>query len=153
MATTSTARAPGILEFGTGGVDALDSEIVWHEWGHATFWNARPGINQNVTRKAWVRGFGDYLAGSLSKRTVGAPSYGVTRSANGMPSAITPAIPSSSPARQLDAVGQSSERSARGRSEVWSHPLWDYDNQVGADTGLDVALEALFLMDLEPDAS
>ncbi|MBK6312922.1 MAG: hypothetical protein IPF53_01005 [Blastocatellia bacterium] len=71
----------GILEFGTGGVDdALDSEIVWHEWGHATFWNARPGINQNVTKV----------------------------------------------------------------------PLWDYDNQVGANTGLDVALEALFLMDLSP---
>ena len=140
----------GILEFGTGGVDdALDSEIVWHEWGHATFWNARPGINQNVTKEGLGEGFGDYLAGSLSKRTVGAPSYGVTV---GEWDAVSYNPGNPGFLRRLDNstlwVNRQNEVHAAG--EVWSHPLWDYDNQVGANTGLDVALEALFLMDLSP---
>src|SRR6185369_17729212 len=69
----------GILEFGTGGVDdTTDSEIVWHEYGHATLWNQRPGINQNVTKEGIGEGWGDYLAGSLSKREPGNWTYGVT---------------------------------------------------------------------------
>jgi hypothetical protein len=140
----------GILEFGTGGVDdAQDSEIIWHEWGHATFWSAKPGINQNVSSEGLGEGFGDYLAGSLSKKTIGAASYGVTV---GEWDAVSYNPGNPAFLRRLDTGTLWANRPAEVHSagEVWSHPLFDYDNQAGPDVALDVALEALFLMDLSP---
>src|SRR4029079_11871477 len=34
--------------------------------------------------------------------------------------------------------------------ETWSHPLFDYDEQVGTDLALKVVLQANFLFDLSP---
>jgi hypothetical protein len=140
----------GLLQFGTGGVDdAQDTEIVWHEWGHATFWNAKPGINQNVSSEGLGEGFGDYLAGSLSRRSLGNPSYGVTV---GEWDAVS-YNPGNPPfLRRLDTATfwENRPSAVHSAGQVWSHPLFDFDNQVGPDVGLDVALQALFLMDLSP---
>lgn len=142
----------GILEFGTGGVDdAQDSEIIWHEWGHATLWNQRPGISQNVNCEGMGEGWGDYLAGTLSKRTLGAPSYGVTV---GEWDAVSYNPGNPAFLRRLDTsrfypnTGGNCE--VHNAGETWSHSLWDYDNQVGPDTALDVALEGNFMLPLSP---
>ena len=34
--------------------------------------------------------------------------------------------------------------------ETWSHPCFDFDNQVGPDVALDIFLQAVFLFDLSP---
>lgn len=140
----------GFLQFGTGGVDdAQDTEIVWHEWGHATFWNARPGISQNISSEGLGEGFGDYLAGSLSKRSLGDPSYAVTV---GEWDAVSYNPGDPGYLRRLDnpTFWENRPSQVHSAGQVWSHPLFDFDNQVGPDVGLDVALQALFLMDLTP---
>jgi hypothetical protein len=142
----------GILEFGTGGVDdAEDAEIIWHEYGHATLWNQRPGINQNVSREGIGEGFGDYLAGTMSKRVPGGSSYYVTvgewdatsYNASGSPHPFL---------RKLDnpIFWENRGNEVHDAGEIWSHPLFDYDNQVGPDVALDTVLQAHFLFDLSP---
>jgi hypothetical protein len=142
----------GLLQFGTGGVDdAEDSEIVWHEYGHATLWNQVPGMNQNVTREGIGEGFGDYLAGTMSKRVPGDPSYHVTV---GEWDAVS-YNPNGSPHPNLRPLNNPTFWENRGAEvhdagEVWSHPLFDYDNQVGPDLALKTILESHFLYDLNP---
>ncbi len=142
----------GHLCFGTGGVDdAEDQEIVWHEFGHAMLWNQRPGTNQNVTSEGVGEGTGDVLAGIISKTVPGGSSYYVTvgewdatsYNANGTPHPFL---------RKLDTATLHANRPSQVHSagEVWSHPVFDYNNQVGAMTGLDVQLQAQFLYDLSP---
>lgn len=142
----------GHLCFGTGGVDdAEDQEIVWHEFGHAMLWNQRPGTNQNVASEGVGEGTGDVLAGILSKLIPGGSSYYVTvgewdatsYNAGGTPHPFL---------RKLDTATLHANRPSQVHSagEVWSHPVFDYNNQVGALPGLDVQLQAQFLYDLSP---
>jgi hypothetical protein len=140
----------GILEFGTGGVDdAQDAEIIWHEYGHATLYNQRPGISQNISQEGLGEGWGDYLAGAMSQRTIGASNYYVTV---GEWDAVSYNPGNPAFLRRLDNAafwhGNGSEVHDAG--ETWSHPLFDYDQQVGTNVGLRVALQANFLMDLSP---
>jgi hypothetical protein len=140
----------GILEFGTGGVDdANDSEIVWHEYGHATLYNQRPGINQNLASEGVGEGWGDYLAGTLSKRVPGAASYHVTV---GEWDAVSYNPGNPAYLRRLDnpAFWHANGAEVHNAGETWSHPLFDYDEQVGSDVAFRVALQANFLFDLSP---
>ncbi len=140
----------GILEFGTGGVDdAQDAEIIWHEYGHATLYNQRPGINQNLASEGVGEGWGDYLAGAMSKRVPGAISYYVTV---GEWDAVSYNPGNPAFLRRLDqaAFWHAHGSEVHDAGETWSHPLFDYDNQVGTDVALKVALQANFLFDLSP---
>ncbi len=142
----------GHLCFGTGGVDdAEDQEIVWHEFGHAMLHSQRPGTAQNQNNEGVGEGTGDVLAGILSKKVASNRTYDVTvgewdatsYNAGGSPHPFL---------RKLDNptlwVNRPSEVHDAG--EVWSHPVFDYNQQVGTDTGLDVMLQAQFLYDLSP---
>lgn len=142
----------GHLCFGTGGVDdAEDQEIVWHEYGHAMLTNQRPGTNQNVTSEGVGEGTGDVLAGIFSKIVPGGSSYYVTvgewdataYNAGGSPHPFL---------RKLDTATLWANRGSEvhDAGEVWAHPVFDYNNQVGSLTGLDVQLQAQFLYDLSP---
>jgi hypothetical protein len=67
----SNGTGIGRLEFGLGGVDdGEDGEIVWHEYGHATLDNQRPGIN-GLEGGSIHEGWGDYLAATLSTTVPG----------------------------------------------------------------------------------
>ena len=147
------AGGTGHLCFGTGGVDdAEDQEIVWHEYGHAVLEHQRPPMNQNVTGEGMGEGFGDYLAGSMSKRLPGGQTYHVTvgewdatsYNAGGSPHPFL---------RKLDNPTFWENRPGSGvhaPGETWSHPLFDIDNQVGPDVALTVILEGNFLLDNSP---
>ena len=146
----SQGSGTGHLCFGTGGVDdAQDSEIIWHEWGHATLWNERPGINQNLSSEGVGEGSGDYLAGTLSKRTIGAASYYVTV---GEWDAVSYNPGNPAFLRRLDnpAFWHMNGTEVHDAGETWSHPCFDFDNQVGPDVALDIFLQAVFLFDLSP---
>jgi hypothetical protein len=140
----------GILEFGTGGVDdANDAEIIWHEYGHAVLWSQRPGISQNLSSEGIGEGWGDYNAATLSKRVPGAASYHVTV---GEWDAVS-YNPGNPPyLRRLDnpAFWHQNGTEVHAAGETWSHPLFDYDEQVGPDVAYKVALQANFLFDLSP---
>jgi hypothetical protein len=147
------AGGTGHVCFGTGGVDdGEDQEIIWHEYGHAVLEHQRPPMNQNVTGEGMGEGFGDYLAGTMSKRLPGGQSYYVTvgewdavsYNAGGTPHPFL---------RKLDNPTLWANRPSSGvhaPGEVWSHPLFDFDNQVGPDVALTVILEGNFLLDNSP---
>ena len=147
-----SGNGTGHLCFGHGGVDdSEDQEIVWHEFGHAMLWNQKPGTNQNVTSEGVGEGTGDVLAGILSKKVPGGSSYYVTvgewdatsYNAGGTPHPFL---------RKLDIATfwESRPSAVHSAGSVWAHPVFDYNNQVGADAGLDVMLQAQFLYDLSP---
>lgn len=142
----------GHLCFGTGGVDdAEDQEIVWHEFGHAMLWNQVDDINQNISSEGVGEGTGDVIAGILSKTIPGGSSYYVTvgewdatsYNAGGTPHPFL---------RKLDTATLWANRPSQVHSagEIWSHPVFDYNNQVGTLVGLDVLLQAQFMYDTSP---
>ncbi len=142
----------GHLCFGTGGVDdAEDQEIVWHEFGHAMLWNQRPGTSQNQTSEGVGEGTGDVLAGILSKTIPGGSSYYVTVGEWDATSYNAGGTPHPN-LRKLDnpTLWASRPSAVHSAGEVWSHPVFDYNNQVGTLAGLDVQLQAQFLYDLSP---
>lgn len=142
----------GHLCFGTGGVDdAEDQEIVWHEFGHAMLWNQRPGTNQNVASEGVGEGTGDVLAGIFSKTIPGDASYYVTVGEWDAVSYNPNDTPHPNLRKLNDPTLHANRPSAvHSAGQVWSHPVFDYNNQVGALTGLDVQLQAQFLYDLSP---
>jgi hypothetical protein len=147
----------GLLQFGTGGVnDAHDAEIVWHEYGHATLWNQRPGINQNVTSEGIGEGFGDYLAGAMSQ-IVDSDGHG-TRQGYYVTVGewdATSYNPNGTPHPNLRNLNSSvlhpnRPSAVHSAGQVWSHPCHDFTLQLGVRTGLRAALEGNFLFDLSP---
>src|SRR4029079_12413165 len=94
-------------------------------------------------------GWGDYLAGSLSKRQ---PCRWTHRVSVGERDAVSYNPGNPAFLRRLDTATfwENRPNEVHSAGEVWSHPLFDYDQQVGQDLGLHVALEANFLFDLSP---
>jgi hypothetical protein len=152
VADNRSGTGTGHLCFGTGGVDdAEDQEIVWHEFGHAMLWNQKPGTNQNITSEGVGEGTGDVLAGILSMLVPGGSSYHVTvgewdatsYNASGSPHPFL---------RKLDIATLHANRPSAVHSagQVWSHPVFDFANQVGPRAALRVMLRAQFLYDTSP---
>jgi hypothetical protein len=147
-----SGNGTGHLCFGQGGVDdAEDQEIVWHEFGHAMLWNQRPGTSQNQTSEGVGAGTGDVLAGIMSKKIGSNPGYDVTVGEWD----ATSYNPNGTPHPNLRILNVSTlwanrPSAVHSAGQVWSHPVFDYNNQAGTDAGLDVMLQAQFLYDLSP---
>ncbi|PNY80953.1 M36 family metallopeptidase [Deinococcus koreensis] len=148
---------PDIIRLGKGGVDdAEDGEVIVHEYGHAVHAAQVPGFGTSLEAGSIGEAFGDYLALTVADAVA---------KANGAPirtplpclmdwdsvsyTATTPHC-----IRRTDTDKHYPE-DVRGEvhadGEIWSRPLWDIRQALGARTADRIIVNAQF--GFAPDTS
>jgi subtilisin-like proprotein convertase family protein len=134
------------VTFGTGGVnDAQDSDVIWHEMGHAIQDNQVPGWGSSHEGGSMGEGFGDYWAGSESAG-VGpmAPGWDVYV-AEWDAVSYNPGNPAY--LRVLNSTKhypEDMEYQVHADGEIWSAVIWQVRGLVGRARGDTLVLESHF---------
>ena len=137
--------------YGTGGVDdAEDSDIIVHEYGHATQDNQVPNFGAGGDEGSMGEGFGDYLGASMGDTLAAAAGH--TQVAD-------PACVGDWDAKGYNPVAaclrrtdgkkhypEAEDGEVHDDGEMWSAGLWGIRAQLGADTTDKLVLEGHFLM-------
>jgi hypothetical protein len=131
------------LHFGDGGwPDALDPDIIVHEYGHALLHDLAPhwGGGEMATIG---EGFGDYLAATLFGETSADPACIGEWDVRGSTSDASACLRRVDRDRQFphDLTGD-----AHADGEIWSRVLWDLRAAVGAEVADTLALESSFYL-------
>ena len=141
----------GSITFGSGGVDdAEDSEIVWHEMGHAIQDDQVPGFGVTSEGGSMGEGFGDYIGASIGSLFSG----GWQDACVGEWDAISYSNTNPPCLRRVDGdkvYPDDLQGEVHADGEIWSAALWDCRAIVGNDTGVIYTLSSHFL--LSPTAS
>jgi hypothetical protein len=131
------------LHFGDGGwPDALDPDIVVHEYGHALLHDLAPHWGGGEM-EAIGEGFGDYLAATLSDDASADPACIGEWDSRGS------AVESNACLRRVDRDRQYPHGllgDAHADGEIWSRVLWDVRTGLGQEAADALALESSFYL-------
>ena len=131
------------LHFGDGGwPDALDPDIIVHEYGHALLHDLAPHWGGGEM-EAIGEGFGDYLAATLSAEAGADPACIGELDSRGYAAGAATCLRRVDRDRQYpaDVTGD-----AHHDGEIWSRVLWDLRMAVGPATADALALESSFYL-------
>lgn len=141
----------GSITFGSGGVDdAEDSEIVWHEMGHAIQDDQVPGFGASHEGGSMGEGFGDFIGAAIGSLF----SAGWQDECVGEWDAISYSNTNPPCLRRVDedkVYPDDLQGEVHADGEIWSAALWDCRDIVGNDVGVSYTLASHFL--LSPMAS
>ena len=131
------------LHFGDGGwPDALDPDIIVHEYGHALLYDLAPHWGGGEMA-AIGEGFGDYLAASLSAGSSVDPACIGEWDSRAGSTALAGCL------RRVDGDGQAPSDvtgDAHSDGALWSRVLWDVQAAVGQKSADELALESSFYL-------
>ena len=128
------------LEFGQGGVDdAQDSDVIYHEYGHAIQDNEVPGYGDTLEGGATGEGFGDYWAAAITDASF-ATSLGAQCVASWDAVSYNPysGVAGSGCLRRVDGTKQYPREivyEVHADGEIWSSALRQMRTLVGPQTG------------------
>lgn len=131
------------LHFGDGGwPDALDADIIVHEYGHALLHDLAPHWGGGEMA-AIGEGFGDYLAATLSAEAGEDPACIGELDSRGYAAGAATCLRRVDRDRQYpaDVTGD-----AHHDGEIWSRVLWDLRAALGPATADGLALESNFYL-------
>jgi Zn-dependent metalloprotease len=139
-----------VIQFGRGGVDdAEDSEIIWHEYGHAIQDDQVPGFGSSSEAGAIGEGFGDYWA--MTNSVPVSAGYGLP--CIGEWDATSYTTGSTHCLRRLDGTKTTDDIrfEVHDDGEIWSRALYDIYQGLGRKKSDTLMIEAQF--NFTPDTS
>lgn len=141
----------GTITLGSGGVDdGEDSEVIWHEMGHAIHADQVPGWGSSQEARSMGEGFGDFIAASLGSDF----SDGFQDACVAEWDAISYSNTNPPCLRRVDTdkvYPDDLNGEVHADGEIWSAALWDQRSNLGNEETLTILLASHFL--LSPSAS
>jgi subtilisin-like proprotein convertase family protein len=132
------------LTFGSGGVDdGEDTDVVIHEYGHATQYDQVPSWGQTHEGGSMGEGFGDYLSVAFAH-----PVFNDWDEAKVFDWDANP-VDNFWPGRRVDRnkhYPEDMSGSVHADGEIWSRCLWDMQNSIEYDTTAQLVLESHFYL-------
>ncbi len=130
------------LQFGRGGVDdAEDSEIVWHEYGHAILDDQVPGFRLTDQTGAIGEGFGDFWAMINSQPFSGTAGLACIGEWDSSEYTAAPHC-----LRRVDGTKTTDDlvNDVHDDGEIWSRALFDISQKLGRDKAAKLVIESHF---------
>ncbi|TCO62726.1 M36 family metallopeptidase [Actinocrispum wychmicini] len=134
------------ITFGTGGVDdAEDSEVIWHEYGHAIQDAQVPGFGSSTEAGSIGEGFGDWWAMQMS--SVVQPDSATTPWACLMDwdsTSYTTGTPHCIRRTDTNLTYADRDGEVHDDGQIWSRALFDIFRAFGRDKSVKLVLESQF---------